>query len=154
MVYPTYKVCKNVQVFETRQELLEYETAYSLFNQVYSATENGEWQVLHFVAMLMSSKLASQNDTPKTDSQIQLRGFRTRALGTLFHKMNNDLMTIVGPIPITIINFFLRGFRTRALGTLFHKMNNDLMTIGGPIPITVINFFLFWLMKTKLTFVA
>ena len=26
--------------------------------------------------------------------QIQLRGFRTRALGTLFHKMNNDLMTI------------------------------------------------------------
>ena len=27
-------------------------------------------------------------------NQIQLRGFRTRALGTLFHKMNNDLMTI------------------------------------------------------------
>ena len=68
MVYPTYKVCKNVQVFETRQELLEYETAYSLFNQVYSATENGEWQVLHCVAILMSSKLVSQNDTRKTDS--------------------------------------------------------------------------------------
>ena len=27
-------------------------------------------------------------------NQIQLRGFRTRALGTLLHKMNNDLMTI------------------------------------------------------------
>ena len=27
-------------------------------------------------------------------NQIQFRGFRTRALGTLFHKMNNDLMTI------------------------------------------------------------
>ena len=40
--------------------------------------------------------------------QIQLRGFRTRALGTLFHKMNNDLMTIdnkwIWAVAILIIN--------------------------------------------------
>ena len=39
----------------------------------------------------------SEDDGPKIYNhipQIQLRGFRTRAVGTLFHKMNNDLMTI------------------------------------------------------------
>ena len=38
--------------------------------------------------------LTAQTTNTVSVNQIQLRGFRTRALGTLFHKMNTDLMTI------------------------------------------------------------
>ena len=34
-----------------------------------------------------------ENVLTLNSTQIQLRGFRTRAHGTLFHKMNNDIMT-------------------------------------------------------------
>ena len=46
MVYPTYQIKKKVSVFETREELLEYETAYGLFNQIYAASENGQLEVI------------------------------------------------------------------------------------------------------------
>ena len=40
-------------------------------------------------------------------NQIQLRGFGTRAFGTLFHKMNHDLRTInTFELSLPLVNFF------------------------------------------------
>ena len=45
-------------------------------------------------------------------NQIQLRGYRTRALEILFHKINNDLMTINGFEPSRgILSLLKRLFR-------------------------------------------
>ena len=57
-------------------------------------------------------------EIPKTESgqttnvnQLHLRGFRTRALGTLFHKnkMNNYLMSINGFEPLQSVPSLLKG---------------------------------------------
>ena len=46
-------------------------------------------------------------------------GFRTRALGTLFHKMNNDLMTINGIEPSRRVSSLLKGLFRRQRSILF-----------------------------------
>ena len=45
VVYPSYPIKKTIAVFETRVELLEYETAYRLFTEVYAAVENSQLEV-------------------------------------------------------------------------------------------------------------
>ena len=54
-------------------------------------------------------------------NQIQLRGFRTRAHGTLFHKLNNDIMTIKEFKQSQRVSFLLKGLIGRQRPFLFYS---------------------------------
>ena len=67
--------------------------------------------------------------------QIQLRGSRTRALGTLFHKMNNDLMTINGFEPSRRVSSLLKGlFRRQGQFCFISQKKTFLIGIAPPPP--------------------
>ena len=55
IVYPSYEIKKSCPIFEARKELLEYEVAYNFFNEIYAATDNGQWEV-------SSSKISMLDD--------------------------------------------------------------------------------------------
>ena len=45
VTYPSYVVKKSVPVFANRTELLEYEAAYRVLTEIFSATESSQWKV-------------------------------------------------------------------------------------------------------------
>ena len=57
-------------------------------------------------------------------NQIHLRGFRTRVLGTLFHKRNNDNMTMNAFEPSRRVSSLLKGLIRRQRSILFFSQKN------------------------------
>ena len=67
-------------------------------------------------------------------NQSQSKGFRTRALGTLFHKMNNDLMTINLVSPSVYMHISLYHRSSAQLAHAFPKINFLKPRARGEIP--------------------
>ena len=63
-----------------------------------------------------------------------VKEFRTRALGTLFHKMNNDLMTINGFEPSRRVSSLLKGLfrRQRSISFYLAKKKKKLAGLAPP----------------------